>query len=112
MTYDDMPAGIDMDLAIGRLLGYEFREFPGFPGRYHITGNPFFNDTVDWSPSTNIAHAFEVIEDTDAVCDIILWAVEDGWCCALDFDALSAGDITAADTAPLAICRAALKACQ
>jgi hypothetical protein len=115
MNIDDMQAGVEMDLEIGKLLGYEFREFPDFPGRYYIHGHPTINDTDDWSPSANIAHAWEVAalllsRDDELGGDFTVSFRKPFWTAGfLDFRdgfALSSD----ADTAPLALCRVALKA--
>lgn len=64
-----------------------------------------------WAPSTNIAHAWEVVErmnSTLANAYVTIRGNVEGWVCEAEW---REGDADAlASTAPLAICRAALAA--
>lgn len=72
----------------------------------------YYNPDYPWSPSTNIAEAFELVE---RFADFYLSRIDStcSWHCALDFSRRVEADCRwrgVADTAPLAICIAALKA--
>ena len=109
MNYDEMLAGPEMDMAIGRLMGYDYREYTKLPGNFAVYGCPFACDAEDFTPSTNIAHAWEVVQKVtgDRRVDAFELSWDDlGWVVAtMDWTYW-----VRADTAPLAICRAALKA--
>jgi hypothetical protein len=67
-----------------------------------------------WSPSTDIAAAWEVVTDVSRTLKVEVY--RDGhtttfWMCSIEHDDNSEAGYAVAETAPLAICRAALKAC-
>lgn len=127
MNYDDMPAGPEIDRLVAELLGWRWgqtgADFEGWCGAPDFGQHDRRSDAFRgrWSPSANIAHAWEAME-SDALND------EDGfrrWYFAVKETALgyevegyhkkddgrTDRHIRAAgDTAPLAICRALLKA--
>lgn len=112
MTIDDMPAGPEMDrLVAEKVMGWHAR---GFDGKRHdwYDGHDFIRGWSYWNPSTNIAHAWEVVVERMRdhsrffnVCQ----RLEVCWCEVVDYEGMPL-DRTKAETAPLAICRAALKA--
>ncbi len=64
-----------------------------------------------WHPSSDIVAAWEVVEKLKkrpVIC-LNVWHDDSGWCCSLNFIG-GRYDAVRADTAPLAICRAALLA--
>ena len=108
MNYDDMPAGREMNDAVCVAVGIE-----PVPGLYTYPIKRM-SDTViepDWDDeqpvypevSTSISAAWEVVEKLRR--HIFQLSDDEGWCCtfSMRFNAK-------ADTAPLAICRAALRA--
>lgn len=118
----DLEAGPEMDRMIAtKVMGWERgKDYGEF--RW---GRPFVDHSIEWwmdfddcpfSPSTNIAHAWEVV---DKMGNIVLFRGEDRWHCAeMSYDD-GFGDNwidtpisghASADTAGLAICRCALKA--
>ncbi len=121
VNIDDMPAGPEMDVLIAmRVMGGDLRTCGrnvGEVSKYEELQG------LDFLPSTNIAHAWEVVErikdlevaDFGGVGRFEMsrdrdeghWAV--GW-----FDNIAKGKERHAcdDSLPLAICRAALKAMQ
>lgn len=117
MNIDELPAGPELDdLVATRVMGWkrETKDFdggswtrwnrPGESGTWH-PANPVLRGEDWFSPSTNIAHAFEVVEKIRDRFHVHLEANgTSGWHCVLN------GDWTTADTLPLAISRAALKA--
>ena len=117
---DSMPAGPEMDAAVGVVV---MRRSTGvingvcrmarFDGAAEVGSRSFWEDSEPWQPSTNIAHAWEVVEkliergyqvivssqsEREWGCDVVRW----------DRRALASQENEL--TAPLAICRAALKA--
>ena len=107
MNYDDMPAGPEMDgLVATKVMEWEqvdsfaWCDSDGTVRTWDVRdGNPIRH----WHPSTDIACAWEVLEKLRR--HIFQLSDDEGWCCtfSMRFNAK-------ADTAPLAICRAALKA--
>ena len=101
--FDDMAAGDDLDRLIwAQVMGRQPEDFP--------IGSGYSNDD-HWAPSIDMADAWEVVEHLRALG----WTVWVG----CDFGAAWATQVkrktnlherTVADTAPLVICRAALKA--
>lgn len=92
--YETMPAGPELDrLVAERVMGWG-----------PCTGV----DLEQWHPSTDIAHAWEVVERVRGGIGFSIQRCEMlGWLCWFR----SASDnVARADTAPLAICRAALLA--
>lgn len=128
---DDMQAGAEMDLLVAqKVMGWD----PENEGN-NSDLNPYFFDNgkwwagttareehaVYWSPSTNIAHAWEVVERLRPLGEpcVYILAPEDrevfGTWGAMVSDEVTAdaiGGIGYGATAPLAICRAALYALQ
>lgn len=117
-----MHAGAEMDARIAtEVMGWHWeliridnrQQNPQVYG-WRTTVNKGNNYRLDWHPSTNIAHAWEVVElmkargmvpsvDTEADGQwFVCWT-------AADAEGVS-GCGPYADTAPLAICRAALQA--
>ncbi len=107
MNYDSMPAGYEMDRMIGeKVMGFTY-----------VSGH--------WRPSNDIAQAWEVVEKLRSKgVTMIVFPYRTGWVCSfidgdIDCDRVShdfhyidceTADTATADTPPLAICRAALKA--
>ena len=122
MNYDTMPAGPELDrLVAEKVMGWdpdnqannsEFNPqwFDSRHGFWWI-GEWGEEGTYSWSPSAIIAHAWEVVERMRGQG---LWfqltaphpgSIDPQWRCSFGGVYLGIGD-----TAPLAICRAALKA--
>lgn len=105
---DSLPAGPEMD----RLVHERIMLNRVLPDGSRTTMGCL--SAGSWSPSTNIAHAWEVVEKSHPNAWFLWW--DDGhaeWACFLDGarSVLEGCRIKAwADTAPLAICRAALRA--
>jgi Phage ABA sandwich domain len=113
MNYDTMPAGQDLDELVGKALGYTYIDFPdgACPHVKHWSrpDGTFCGMIPQFSES--IAHAWEVVEkmrdkghyvnacQRQKVC----------WCEVVDYDGMPLYRVKA-KTAPLAICRAALRA--
>lgn len=117
MNYDEMPAGPEIDQMVG-LKCTDFESVYIRNGQCRVIRaliNNAHDDEERWSPSTNIADAWEVVEVLDSEFGFSLSSPWFGgcspgtvWraCCRL-------GDIVfyaVADTAPLAICRVTLLA--
>jgi hypothetical protein len=64
----------------------------------------------DWSPTTNIADAWEVVEKIPLPFCLTQSAIKDGWCAEFLPDDSNETINCVANTAQLAICRAALLA--
>lgn len=135
MNYDEMPAGHELDNLIAKaVMGWKecHDDDRGSPpgmfetsrasARYRFTSpeNAERSD-VDFRPSTEISCAWEVTSIMLArKRPLILWQIDDGsWCAATTDGEPSHDDFwiddhidhyATASTAPLAICRAALKA--
>ncbi len=83
-------------------------------GHYYWESNDSDCFTVrlfrDWQPSTNIAHAFEVVEKLHLVADFFLTyhAVDNLW--EVDFTTDDGDHLAEAGTPSMAICLAALEA--
>lgn len=107
MTNDDidkLEAGSDLDrLVAERVMWLKFISIHQWLGWYQDAGKGHY--------STNIAHSWEVVEQLKhlqpEICGVKVSSNETMWRC--DFEL---ADMVAeyAETAPLAICRAALKA--
>jgi len=111
-NYDEMPAGREMNDAVAhRVMGWEFHANAGWytPGMWEF--NPARRAApCDWSPSTDIAAAWEVVEkldDGNLIFSLLRYGA--GWRVGFMDDGNMRGSASG-DTAPLAICRAALKA--
>lgn len=114
MNYDEMPAGPEIDRLVAELMGWT--EKPDKNGeRYIADGIAVLfcerDGYVRFQPSTNIAHAMEVVEHMPT--GFMMW--DQGGCWSVEYDAGRADGFrdvgrTVAETLPLAICRAALKA--
>ncbi len=127
MNYDEMPSGAELDRLIAeKVMGWKINGpdlfgttvfDDGKCGRFDRVGSahglPVWPAGDQFSPSTNIAHAWEVMEKMRSIGNYMI--VED---CAADWDAYIptrtnlVRSFGRGHTAPLAICRAALKACQ
>lgn len=111
MNIDTMSAGREMDALVAKkVMGYVTLRVQG--GEVWSWGDGRWR-LKTWSPSTDIAAAWEVVARLNTL-GIHLWAVgqEDalpGWQADFGRNWQSAHQAWA-DTAPLAICRAALKA--
>lgn len=124
MDYDTMPAGPELDRMVAeRVMGWRPYTAAGTfldeLGGIHNT-HPSAHGGLAFHPSEKIAHAWEVVEQMIAKrvhLDII--SIDDGWMAGdggkgyADEDGCVSLDLrnhAKAETAPLAICRAALKA--
>lgn len=116
MNYDEMGAGPEMDRLIAeKVMGWkEYHCEGGYTdtsGYIRIT-DKWASDENSFHPSTNIANAWEVVEEIvadrqDSAFELFFRG-KDGWGVATTDNVRWA----LGDTAPLAICRAALKAVQ
>jgi len=126
---DEAPAGPAMDAAVAEALGWLPYESDGvwywkdmsdddFPyWNHHANGYGFVEDLKPWSPSTDIAAAWELADKISFRQDSTLGCFSVhcyGWigeCWEAGWVDQPVGDVVArAHTAPLAICRAFLKA--
>ncbi len=132
MTYDTMPAGPEMDAAIAKILGtLHDKQVQGTAdpeaiflcnGDHILAGKPYqfpkpeknrkwYYQYDYWSPSTNIAHAWEIVERMRQrrLYANVMQGDQVAHCMFEDYDG---AEISRAKelTAPLAICRAALMA--
>jgi NAD dependent epimerase/dehydratase family enzyme len=110
-----MPAGREMDRLIAEKVMNWYVSPSGMVDRQHKPGDIFLNDVCEtWEPSTNIAAAWEVAEKLKIV--VIPLSDNKGWAAQADeeFDPdlgwyeRPVEEWVNAETAPLAICRAAL----
>jgi hypothetical protein len=120
MNYDEMPAGREMDALVAeKVMGYRWLKVNGikalFPPDLKPSDVDWFPeddplDLVRWPYSTDIAAAWEVVEHNHDVSVEHRAMSSTPW--AVTFQRHMDGtEFTGfADTAPLAICRAALKA--
>lgn len=123
MTMDEivnMVEGRELDALIAEKVMGWFDYYPHFSTEHHFSG--WFAEVPkdklgicmadeDWSPSTDIAAAWEVVEKVDADLDarcVDVWRDANHWNFSIHYD--KRVSIASADTAPLAICRAALLA--
>lgn len=77
------------------------------------TSYGFEEDAKDFCPSTDIAAAWEVVEQIREILSdptIFISSVFGGWCVELRRWGSARADVETRETAPLAICLAALKA--
>jgi hypothetical protein len=114
MNIDDMQAGPEMDRLVAEATGWA--RWQTVNGRNAF---PVATDTLhdEWQPSTNIAHAFEVAEKIREIpC---YFQLEDhdidgrdgrAWVCRIGASLFLPAIVGIGETAPLAICRASLKA--
>lgn len=90
---------------INRKIGKEIMQFPPdgwpYPDGYMVKGSI-------WSPYTNIAHAWMVVDKGLWFNPYCLYQYGDGWAIGKLGD-FQRKPIVSADTAPAAICLAALK---
>ena len=115
MTIDEMPAGREMDVLVAELMGWTnlYNRFGNEMGyRPLATHSSFIPDY-----SADIAAAWEVIEKLHAagrfMCLDALGFDGEKWRCFFAWTQIEKQQypwIGEADTAPLAVCRAALKA--
>jgi hypothetical protein len=106
----EMEAGEEIDkLVAEKVMGWYVSSY-GLVDREHKPGDVFLGDVCEcWSPSFSISAAWEVVNKLKEQSDIVdVWHESWEWHC----DIGSYGDCQTvkADTAPLAICRAALLA--
>lgn len=109
MTTTDLPAGPELDRLVAEDVMEWFVEDSG-------DGMPWFavwpgdgtsrwvHQVAVWNPSTNMAHAWEVVERMRVHGSAAIQSGDFGW------EVIFGGSVGIADTAQLAICRAALKA--
>ena len=113
---DTMPAGREMDALVAeRVMGW-YRV-----GAMWCKGANSFAAQAEevagcpkiWTPSTDIAAAWEVVEKLREKAWVSVTSGKTGNPCYCEVDVVG-GEIwhVTADTAPLAICRAALKLCE
>jgi hypothetical protein len=144
MTPDDMPAGPELDrLVAEKVMGwklpleygilytdgseswgnspqYTFEKFHAYHSKgiaKELLQRP---DLAGWSPSTQIAHAWEVVQKISRLkwsgmtIDVVVSQYAGAAHCSIEADMPDVKSIgiadASADTAPLAICLAALKA--
>jgi hypothetical protein len=112
MNIDDMQAGQEMDRLVAEATGWA--RWQTVNGRNAF---PVATDTLhdEWQPSTNIAHAFEVLarlSELDGHWLAMMWDQGASWAVELEAQREGFKDVgrTVAETLPLAICRASLKA--
>lgn len=105
MNIDEMPAGTEMDrLVAEKVMGWD-------PSEWHQG-----QDCRRWKPSNDIAHAWEVVEKMEATMrhfSLFYCETRCEWLCRLDKCRCVEEDARIkawGEAAPLAICRAALKA--
>ncbi len=133
---DNLPAGPELDRLIAeKVMGWE-KDSSAFSPRAHQviklmkrlgakelfwwkTGPGGLDFRIEWAPSTNIAHAWEVVgaiearsqSSEDLSCLYLNRYDSEGWCATFAlYGREDNGDWSGAPTAPLAICRAALAA--
>ncbi len=120
----DLPAGPALDRLIavkvmgweqtyvhpsGSLISYGGRVITESSSKVIETKKDGSARRIDFQPSRDIAHAWEVVEKLKALEPSLTWSDEQqGW--FFNFDKRPAGEQVLEDTAPLAICRAALLA--
>jgi hypothetical protein len=125
MKVSEMPAGRELDALVAeKVMGWTLcdRVAMGWGDGPPVfaTGEDPYDDTArpsrqDWRPSEDIAAAWEVVENWRNRCNgegvvLLSWHSEE-WVCELGIWGVESGFRHApADTAPLAICRAALLA--
>ena len=105
MDIDKMEAGPEMDALVAeRVMGWTAERKPGLPHLWLPPGH-FISG---WSPSTDISAAWQVVEKMLEKHEAfhLEYIPDKQWYAMFWF----ATYFTSADTAPLAICRAALKA--
>lgn len=114
MNYDDLPAGPEMDrLMAEKVMGWKIHcrntSLWVVADQEHKILDEVKAAVDCWRPSRSIVHAFEVIEKMSNI--MVAPASFGRWqaCKAQDGDWDCCDWYTIADTAPLAICRAALK---
>lgn len=128
MNYDDMPAGPEMNRMVAeKVMGWKPNQHPGKYRAESINkhGQPVFEvanvgagfdayDEVIFWPSELIEHAWAVVEKIAKSLDVTVntWNGESRCCIDLNGPDGLVRQIADAfgETAPLAICRAALKA--
>ena len=116
-NYDEMPAGREMDALVAeKVMGWRMMRGHWVPPEAAPETNILACPTSTYRYSTDIAAAWEVVEKVNLLEPYgdTLWKDQRGWVFGVH-DVDGAGyayeDVTViADTAPLAICRAALKA--
>lgn len=109
----DLPAGPDLDRLIAeKVMGYEVRPNPDRADLW-LCINPKSGRPYIFSPSTSIAHAWEVVrkmrEDPDHMF-VVVDLSDEAYAGRLHYrQQIFPSELTKAPTAELAICLAALK---
>lgn len=124
MKIADIPAGPDLDrLVAEKVMGWKWgptgADYSGWQGSKQYP-NGMWNRKNDacrghWSPSTDIAHAWEVVEHMEQNGGLIANMYSQRGCWSVGIEPLPESRYIevfreVAETAPLAICRAALLA--
>jgi len=119
MNIDQMPAGPEMDrLVAEKVMGWRLDvAHPGQQIWRDLTANrnrttSHLESYRDFSPSTSIAHAWEMVEALKGFDVFLNLQVRENkcWCSAEDYSGNELFSRFWAETASLVICRAALKA--
>ncbi len=121
MNYDEMPAGYDIDrLVAEKVMGWRTEETSatgdGDCRVLQVYPNGKWRGS-SFVPSRYIAHAWEVVEKMPPTRgpradSFAIMRTGEGWTAGYHDGESFDNDCASADTAPLAICRAALKAVQ
>ena len=115
---DTMPAGPELDrLVAEKVMGWRLECFANAsrtPMAYSDK-NAKIMASADWSPSTNIAHAWGVVEHLERMGGLISNMYSQGGCWSVGIEPMPESNLhpcyrAIGSTAPLAICRAAIKA--
>jgi hypothetical protein len=113
MDITNMPPSPELDALMAKqVMGWELKQV--FLSDAYITawdaGNGYYRPVWSWSPSTDIACAFEVVEKMQAEPDEWFFQIARTTVISPNWYAEFGGKMVRAETAPLAICRAALAA--
>jgi len=118
----DLPPGPELDEHIGYLMGWHWCKHSKCWFTAHIKdGGEMLRHEDDWSPSTNIAHAWEVVEKMSGGSSALWWNMITGFCPIPGFEDMKADNGMSLHSftnilalkpslAPHAICLAALAA--
>jgi hypothetical protein len=114
-----MQAGPQLDFLIGtKVMGWRlecFADAKQTPIGWVDKDVTKYIATPEWSPSTNIAHAWQVVEALELRGGLISQMYSQGGCWSVGIEPDPGSGLTpcyraVGETAPLAICRAALEA--
>jgi hypothetical protein len=110
MNIDELQAGRELDALVAeKVMGYTLGTPPSPESAINLAG-PEYPVTVPHY-STDIAAAWQVVEKfKDRDWRFILDKYDDGWGIEIELSGGKYGSGAVAETAPLAICRVALKA--